>query len=393
VAAEASPTGRRLLLAVVGIVAVGLAVMGAAIVSLERSLDRVDVTGLGEPPRGVSDDAGDEESLAEESAEPQEPPAEAITVLVLGSDARDVLTPEERRELGTGDALGERTESIALLRLDPEADTLRMLNVPRDTLLTRCDGSRGRVNAAYGIGEREGVGALSCVVRTLTEWGGVTIDHAVKVDFRGFVDIVDAVGGVPMTLEESLADERANLDLPAGCTRLDGAQALAFVRARSIDSDFGRIERQQRFVEELRTEIGELGILSDLPQLYRTASAMARAVELDSELDLVRIQQLARHHRTSLEAPVEGRSIPGRTVVTDGLAFLRVDAEDVNDAFRWLEHGGDRPGDAYDAAVGRPGGPAAGTTPPDAGSGAGDGAASGDATPDTETPDRARPRC
>lgn len=372
-AVDAVTTGRRLLTGVVALVVLGIIVLVGVIISLERSLDRVDVTGLGEQPEdpatagSASGGSGDGDDAAAKAVAPDDPPAEVLTVLVLGSDSREVLTREERRELGTGDAFGERTETIALVRLDPEADTLRMLSVPRDTLLTRCDGSRGRVNAAYGIGERDGTGGISCVVETLTEWGGIGIDHAAKVDFRGFVDIVDAVGGVPMTLDEPIRDERANLDLPAGCTRLDGAKALAFVRARSIDSDYGRIERQQRFVEELRTEISDLGILSDLPQLYGTASAMARAVELDSGLSLARIQRLARQHRETLASPVEGRSIPGATEVSNGFAFLRIDPEEARDAFRWLEQGGERPDDAYDGALDEPDGPTAGTTRPQPG--------------------------
>jgi LCP family protein required for cell wall assembly len=382
VTTAAETTGRRLMTVVIAVFVVGILVMGFAIVSLERSLDRVEVPGLGESPSGAAD-GNDGGEARGDSAEAADPPAEALTVLVLGSDARDVLTPEERRELGTGDAEGERTETIALLRLDPEADTLRMLNVPRDTLLTRCDGSRGRVNAAYSIGERAGTGGLGCVVQTLTTWGGITIDHAAKVDFRGFVDIVDTVGGVPITVDEPIVDQRANLDLAAGCTRLDGAQALAFVRARSIDSDFGRIERQQRFVEELRTEIGELGILRDLPQLYRTASATARALELDSSLTLPRIQQLARQHRETLEAPIEGRSIPGATDVVGGLAFLRLDDEDVAAAFRWLEGGESPEGDAFDAAIGEPDEPRAGTRRPEpADDGVGSDSRSGDHSED-----------
>jgi len=356
-----------------GVVVLGLVLAAWALVSLDRSVDRTEVSGLGERHGGAS--GGDTEDEVQPASDGPTP--DPLTVLVLGSDSRQVLTAEERRELGTGNAWGERTETIALLRLDPAADTLRMLNVPRDTLLTRCDGSRGRVNAAYGIGERGDTGGISCVVQTLTEWGDIAIDHAAKVDFRGFVDIVDSVGGVPITLDEPIRDQRANLDLPAGCTRLDGAQALAFVRARSIDSDYGRIERQQRFVEELRTEISDLGILRDLPRLYRTASATARAAELDSGLTLPRIQQLARQHRETLEAPIDGRSIPGTTDASDGIAFLRVDDDDVRAAFRWFEHGGERPADAYDGALGEPDEPRAGTTRPapgDSDRGGGEGA-------------------
>jgi len=203
---------------------------------------------------------------------------------------------------------------------------------------------------------------------------------------------VDAVGGVPITLAEPITDERANLDLPAGCTRLDGPEALAFVRARSIDSDFGRIERQQRFVEELRTEILELGLLSDLPKLYRTATAMARAVELDDGLTLGRIRQLTREHRESLRSPVQGHSIPGRTEVSNDMAFLRVDERDVREAFRWLEHGGKPPTDAYDAALGEPEEPAAGTVRPDPDD-TGRGAGNGGPEPDSSRDGPQAPRC
>ena len=221
---------RRVLVVLLALLSIVAASVVLSLVSLDRSVGRVDVDGLGEP-----DDDGTDPPRERRDPDPAEP----LTVLVLGSDSREVLSAEERRTLGTGHADGERTETIALVRLDPGADELRVLSVPRDTLLTRCDGSRGRVNAAYGIGERDGVGGMSCVVTTLTEWGGISIDHAVKLDFRGFVDVVDALGGVPIILDEPLVDERANLDLPAGCTRLDGRQALAFVRARSLDSDFG----------------------------------------------------------------------------------------------------------------------------------------------------------
>jgi LCP family protein required for cell wall assembly len=391
VVAQPADRGRRLAMALIGLAAVGLIAIAGAIIAVDRSVDRVGVTGLGERPGGAGDEDADGDDPADAATGSTPDP---LTVLVLGSDTRETLSEEERRELGTGDAWGERTETIALLRLDPGADRLRMLSVPRDTLLTRCDGSRGRVNAAYHVGNREGTGAMSCVVQTISEWGGIAIDHAVKADFRGFVDIVDAVGGVPMTLDEPIADERANLDLPAGCTRLDGAEALAFVRARSIDSDFGRIERQQRFVEELRTEILELGLLRDLPRLYRTATAVARAVELDDGLTLTRIRQLARDHRESLRLPVQGHSIPGRTEVMDGVAFLQVDEGDVREAFRWFEQGGRSPADAYDRALGEPEQPAAGTRRPGADD-PGQGASNGDRDPEPGgAPDQPEaPRC
>jgi LCP family protein required for cell wall assembly len=349
--------GRWGLVVALTILAVGTLTVVGVVAWLDRSVDRVDVDGLGATPPppavGRDDDGSDEDGDPDDGSLPApdvedvdvDVEGDALTVLVLGSDSREVLTPEERAELGTGDAWGERTETIVLLRLDPDADEMRLVSVPRDTLLTRCDGSRGRVNAAYAIGEREGVGGMSCVVETLTTWAGVTIDHAVKVDFRGFVDIVDNLGGVPIVLDEPIRDRRANLDLEAGCTRLDGAQSLAFVRARSIDDDYGRMGRQQRFVEELRRELATVGVFDDAPRLLRTAEAVARSVELDSTLTLNRIQQLVRQHRATVASPIDGRSMLGEPDLgSDGTYFLAVDQDDARDSIRWLE-GDDEAGD------------------------------------------------
>jgi LCP family protein required for cell wall assembly len=329
-------TGRTVAIVVLAAVMLGALIVGGAVLWLDRSVDRVGVDGLGE--RGGTT-AGGGDPDAEGTDDDLDP--RALTVLVLGSDSRDVLTAEERRELGTGYAEGERTEVIALTRLDPNADEVRVLSVPRDTLVERCDGTSGRVNAAFTIGENEGIGGATCVVETLREWLGVRIDHAVKVDFRGFVDIVDAVGGVEMFIEEPMQDRRANLDLEAGCQRLDGADALAFVRARHLDDDFGRIERQQRFVTELRDELADQGVLSDLGRLLRVAEATARAVELDDTLTIGRIQQLVREHRSTLNGDIDSRSIPGQIERIDGLAFVRADEERASQLARWLVTGRD----------------------------------------------------
>jgi LCP family protein required for cell wall assembly len=319
----------------VAALAVGAAVVAGALWWIDRSVDRTSVDGLGQDDVTVA--GGDAE--ADEGDE--EVDARALTVLVLGSDTREVLTPEERRELGTGNAEGERTEVIALTRLDPTADELRVLSVPRDTLVERCDGSSGRINAAFTIGEQDGTGGLTCVVETLRDWLGVRIDHVVKVDFRGFVDIVDATGGVEMYIEEPMEDRRANLDLEEGCQRLDGADALAFVRARHLDDDFGRMQRQQRFVVELRDELADQGVLTDLPGLLRVAEATARAVELDDTLTLNRIQRLVRQHRDTLRGDIETRTVPGEIEYIDGFAFVRADEQRATELARWLVSGRD----------------------------------------------------
>jgi LCP family protein required for cell wall assembly len=291
------------------------------------------------PP--TSEDAGSrpDDGAAALEVDVEEPVGDPLTVLVVGSDTREVLTQEERRRLRTGDFWGERTEVVALVRLDPGADTLRVLHVPRDTAVERCDGTRGRINAAHAIGERDGVGGLTCLVRTLAAWSGLTIDHLVKVDFRGFIDIVDAIGGVELELEAPLRDDKSGLDLPAGPVRLDGEDALSFVRARHLDDDFGRIARQQRFLREVQTEIRELGVLRDVGRLVRLAEAVAGSVELDDSLTLWRLRALVVGHRDTVAKPLDSRTVPGVPDTSSGAWLLQPDEQAAEELFAWLVTG------------------------------------------------------
>jgi LCP family protein required for cell wall assembly len=327
-----------------------LAVLSGVVFALDGSLTRVDVDGLAStetPDRSPApvrpEDTGTDQTREAAPTTQPRSDVEPVTVLLLASDSREVLTPAERVELGTGMAWGERTEVVALVRLDAAADTLRTVHVPRDTVLTLCDGSAGRINAAFGIGERSGVGGITCVVQTLSAWSGVPIDHAVLADFRGFVDIVDAIGGIELYLDQPLYDRRANLDLQAGCQVLDGADALAFARARSIDNDFGRISRQQRLLIELRDQLTENGVLTEPVRTLRFAEAVASSLRIDASLTLNRIRQLAGDHRRTAQLPLDMRTIQG-TPDTSGPAWLlRPDEAAAAELFTWLLEGDPEP--------------------------------------------------
>jgi LCP family protein required for cell wall assembly len=326
----------RRLLAVTSVIVVALAlVVGVSVWSFDRSIQRVDVEGLGADRDDDRDDGAEAAELEDEAD------ARPLTVLVLGSDSREDLTPEEQRELGTGDAPGTRTEVISLVRLAPDDDELRLLNVPRDSRVERCDGTVGRINAAYSIGEEDGRGGATCVVQTLHGLLGVPIDHVVTVDFRGFVQAIDQLGGVTMALDEPLQDPGSHLDLPAGCVTLDGRDALAFVRARQIDDDYGRIARQHRLVEEVRQELAEVGVLGDLPRSLRLAETLAGAVELDSSLTLNRLQQLVRQHRSTVQGELTGRAVPGEVAVIGEASMLELDEERALELASWLLDGQD----------------------------------------------------
>ncbi len=153
------------------------------------------------------------------------PAAGTTNILVVGSDSRADLTPEQRNELTTGGDFGdERTDTILLLVTD--GSRVGILSFPRDLYVERCDGTAQRINTAVQVG------GLSCLARTITATSGIGIDHTVRVSFGGFVEVVEAVGGVEVCLEQAIDDRDAGIDLPAGCQVLQGADALGYVRVR-----------------------------------------------------------------------------------------------------------------------------------------------------------------
>ena len=349
------PTRRQWIIisaVVVGVLLVGgVAVAGALALRFDEGVDRVEVAGLNggadpaaDPDNGEDDgedpDDGEEgegdngEAIPAPDADRDDtdplpdPVDEVVTVLVAASDDRSVLSPEEQSEFGTGAVPGERTEALALARLDPVRDRVDVLRIPRDSVVERCDGSVGRINAAYALGEERGTGGPTCLVETVDGWTGVTPDHFVMVDFRGFVDIVDAIGGVEVWIDEPIEDDDANLDVGAGCQLFDGQEALAFARARSIDNDFGRIARQQRLVQELRDEVVSGWTAANPRRLVSLIDAAAGALQVDESMTLSRMRELAA---AALDIPGDGvhsATVPG-TISQEPPYVLHVDDADL----------------------------------------------------------------
>lgn len=266
------------------------AMSGAAVaVTLAGSqIQRAPISGLSVPeqPHPAAHDA---------ERGPDIPPV--VNVLLVGLDSRDGLTSQQRDELSSGDFAGARADTIMLAQLRTDGSAGALLSFPRDLKVTRCDGSVGRINAAYEIGQRDGEGG-SCLVETVHDLSGIAVHHYVELDFAGFVDVIDALGGLELCLPQALRDERAGLDLAAGCQHVDSTQALAFVRARSIDDDFGRIERQQQLLKALLDETTAAGLGSDVPRTVRVLRQVSEAVRADEDLGLGLMRDLATsmHH-------------------------------------------------------------------------------------------------
>ncbi len=310
-----------------------------------QQVGRVDIPSLATPgTTGTPQTPGTPAAPGHDVPEPEEL-TEVLNILVVGSDSREGLTDDQLRRLGTEREEGERTDSIVLVQLDPRREQVAMLSFPRDLLVTRCDGSRGRINAAYGIGERNGVGGPSCLVDTIVDFTGIPVHHYVQVDFAGFIEVVDALGGVTLYLDEPLADAHAGIDLPSGCVDMDGATALGFVRARRIDSDFGRIARQQRFAREVVTEAVSVGTLVNLPRLYALIDAGARAVDTDRELTVGQMRRIAFSLRDLDPERLDTRTVPAVPRTIDGTSFVVAIEDEAERLFRAFRDAEAAPGD------------------------------------------------
>ncbi|GAA2015062.1 hypothetical protein GCM10009799_49120 [Nocardiopsis rhodophaea] len=186
------------------------------------------------------------EALQDYEGRPAEQPG--TTYMVVGSDSREGLSDEDVQELRTGRAEGKRTDTIMVLYV-PDRGRPTIISVPRDSYVTIPGIGDNKINAAFSTALG---GGPSTLVRTFEQESGVRIDHYVEIGFAGFVDIVDAVGGVEMCPKEDMKDPKAGLDITAGCQTMDGATALGYVRTRaSARADLDRIERQREFFSKL----------------------------------------------------------------------------------------------------------------------------------------------
>ncbi|MEG9226662.1 LCP family protein [Aeromicrobium sp. Sec7.5] len=173
------------------------------------------------------------------------------TYLVVGSDSRAGLTPEEQAQLATGGDEGGngRTDTIMILHVGDGPALL--LSVPRDSLVDVPGYGTTKINAAYSYG------GPSLLTQTVEQSTGLRIDGYLEIGFGGLVKVVDAVGGVEICPAEAITDPDAGLDVAAGCQEADGATALGYARSRHsyATQDIQRVQAQREVMGSLAGEI------------------------------------------------------------------------------------------------------------------------------------------
>jgi LCP family protein required for cell wall assembly len=228
-----------------------------------------------------------------------------MNILLVGSDSRTGLTRRQLGRIQTVKVPGRRTDTIMVLHVSPRRDKAVMVSLPRD-LRTTVDGRTSKINAAFAVG---GPGLL---VRTVEQTTGLPINHYAEIDFAGFLKVVDALGGITLCNRSGhrLDDPYANLHMGPGCRDMRGIQALAFVRARHVDSDFGRIGRQQEFMRAVVAKLESRGSLVNLPKLMGIANVATDHIRTDQALSTPTAIGLARRLRKLDPASIDMRVYP-----------------------------------------------------------------------------------
>ncbi|MGW0478240.1 LCP family protein [Nonomuraea sp. NPDC003214] len=217
----------------------------------------------------------------------------ALNVLLVGSDTRaGEGNARYGQELArTADAGGKRTDTIIVMHISPNRDAARLISFPRDSMVTipKCKNEttkqemppqRAMINSAYNSG------GIACTIATLETLTGIRINHFVEVDFSGFKNIVDALGGIEICLKSGVDDRDSKLKLPPGKSLLMGEQALGYVRLRKYgdNSDIQRIKRQQIFLSKVVAKATSGDLLTDPGKLTSFVTAAAKSVTMDPEL-------------------------------------------------------------------------------------------------------------
>ncbi|MER7457613.1 LCP family protein [Micromonospora sp. NPDC126480] len=238
-----------------------------------------------------------------EEGRPQAVTKGALNMLILGSDSRD---PEN-----TG---GSRTDTIILAHIPKDRSSAQLVSIPRDTWVTvprskdgRHGGRDAKINAAYAWG------GVPLMVQTVEAFTKVRVDHVMIVDFAGFKEIIDALGGVDINVDKNFTSIHPPFrNFQKGTQHMDGEAALDYSRQRKqfADGDFARIRHQQQVIKAILDKAVSGGIVTNPGRLNSFVKATSSAVSVDESMSLVGmatdLRGLRGSNLTFLTSPTKG---------------------------------------------------------------------------------------
>lgn len=267
------------------------------------------------------------------------PSGGAEDVLLIGSDSRAGLDPD-------GDhAAGGRSDTLVLAHVPADRRHVYLVSIMRDSWVDVPGHGQAKINAAYSWG------GVPLTVQTVEQLLDVRIDHVAEIDFAGLQDVTDALGGVTVQSPQDFTARGHHF--VRGANRLDGEQALAFVRERYAfaDADHTRVRNQQAFLRGVFDQVVSRGTLTNPGRLQEFVTATSEHLAVDPGLDAATITRLGWSLRGVRPDDLVTFTMPtaGGGTTPDGQSFVRLDEHDraaissalrSDDLQRWLE---DRP--------------------------------------------------
>ncbi len=210
-----------------------------------------------------------------------------------------------------------RTDTLFVIMYDPKNEKISMLSIPRDTRVRIPKHGFDKINHAYNYG-----GAAS-TVRTLENFLGIRIDYYVKVDFKGFERMVDAIDGVEIDVEKRMyyedpwdGDDGFIIDLKPGRQTLNGKQAIQYVRYRDEEGDIGRITRQQKFINAVYDKMSSPSMLIKIPSLVKVAME-----SVTTDMGATDMLQIGKTFQKNSKAGLKKLSVPGEAIFIDEINY------------------------------------------------------------------------
>ncbi|OBG23405.1 LytR family transcriptional regulator [Mycolicibacterium celeriflavum] len=259
----------------------------------------------------------------------------AIDILLVGMDSRtdahgNPLSEEELATLRAGDDEATNTDTIILIRIPNNGKSATAISIPRDSYVEAPGIGKMKINGVYGsehlekmteLVEQDGMdpaeaqpeateAGREALIKTVANLTGVTVDHYAEIGLLGFALITDALGGVTVCLKEAVYEPLSGADFPAGWQKLNGPQALSFVRQRHDlpRGDLDRVTRQQAVMASLAHDVISSKTLSSPATLNRLQQAVQRSVVLSDGWDVMefadQLQQLAAGNVAFATIPV-----------------------------------------------------------------------------------------
>jgi len=278
------------------------------------------------------------------------PPKEAhgaLNLLLLGSDSRD---PDNEAKPGEW-----RTDTMIVLHIPSSHDRAYLISLPRDLYVhipksptnPKLGNTNSKINSAFAWG------GLPLAVQTIEGYTGVRMDHVVLIDFGGFKQVTDALGGVDMEIEQDVKSiHPPRRVFKKGPAHLNGAEALDYVRQRYqfAEGDFARMRHQQQFMKALMDKAASTGTLSNPAKLNSFLKSVTSAMTVDQDFSLVdtalQFRNIRSQDLTFLVSPHLGsQTINGESVIVPdktkaGSLYLAVKADNLAD---WMNQNGPPP--------------------------------------------------